>query len=85
MPRLKETYLQIVKRNRREIRNRTTARLAQLAQTSAHEEGLSDEESDEEENTTQEQTCAQDNLLPLIVFLLILLLILLLVVHFRLC
>jgi hypothetical protein len=73
-----------VERNRREIRSRTTARLAQLTQTSAHEDGDSDKESDEEENITQEQTCVQDNRLPLIVFLLILLLFLLLVVHFRL-
>ena len=56
MPRLKETYLQIVERNRREIRNRTTARLAQLAQTSADAEEHSDEESDEDGNTTQEHT-----------------------------
>ena len=32
MPPLKETYLQIQERNRREIRNRTNARVAQLAQ-----------------------------------------------------
>jgi hypothetical protein len=31
MPVLKETYLQIIERNRREIRNRTNARVEQLA------------------------------------------------------
>ncbi len=58
-----------MERNRREIRSRTTATLAQLAQTSAHEDGDSDEESDEEENITKEQTCVQDNRLPLICLL----------------
>ncbi len=84
MPRLKETYLQIKERNRREIRNRTAARIAQLLQTTSHEDEGSDEESDEEKNTTQKRTLFQYNRLPLLVFLFILLVLLLLVVHIRL-
>ena len=81
MPRLKETYLQIKEQNRREIRNRTAARIAQLLQTTSHEDTGSDEDSDEEENTTQTQTLFQYNRLPLLVFLFILLLLLVLVFY----
>jgi hypothetical protein len=84
MPRLKETYLQIKERNRREIRNRTAARIAQLLQTTSHEDEGSDEGNDEEENASQTQTSVQYNRLPLLVFLFILLVLLLLVVHIRL-
>jgi hypothetical protein len=84
MPRLKETYLQIQERNRREIRNRTAARIAQLLQTTSQEDEGSDEESDEEENTSPKPPLFQFNRLPLLVFLFILLVLLLLVVHIRL-
>ncbi len=72
MPRLKETYLQIVEQNRREIRQRTAIGLAQLAETSPHE------------TRTDEDTFVQDQRLPLIVFLFIFLFVLLVVVHNRL-
>ncbi len=84
MPRLKETYLQIKERNRREIRNRTAARIAQLLQTTSHELEGSDEESDEEQPPPPKQTLVQFNRLPLLIFLFILLVLLLLVVHIRL-
>jgi hypothetical protein len=84
MPRLKETHLQIVERNSREIRHRTAIRLAQLPKTSAHEDEDSDEERNEEENITDEDTFVQDNRISLIVFLFIVLFILLVIVHYRL-
>jgi hypothetical protein len=52
MPPLKETYLQIQDRNRREIRNRTYARLAQLAQEAENNrQGSRSNQQEEETNT----------------------------------
>ena len=84
MPRLKETRLQIVERNRREIKQRTALRLAQLAQQIRHKDEDSDEDSDEDDIKADEDTLVEDNRLCLIVLLFILLAILLVVVHYRL-
>ena len=52
MPPLKETYLQIQERNRREIRNRTYARLAQLAQEAENNRQEASRNQQEEETNT---------------------------------
>ncbi len=44
--------MQIMEQNRREIRNRTESRIAQLLQATSHEDEGSDEDSDEEDNTS---------------------------------
>ena len=52
MPVLKETYLQIVERNRRQIRNRTNARVAQLAAEEIRDRSKASEEQFESEDET---------------------------------
>ncbi len=84
MPRLKETRLQIVERNRREIKQRTALRLAQLTQQIPHKDEGSDEDSDEDAIKADEDTLVEDNRLSLILILFILLAVLLVVVHCRL-
>ena len=73
-----------MERNRREIRQRTVIRLAQLAETSKHKDEDSDEDSDEDEVISEEETFVQDNRLSPLVFLFILLSIVLVIVHYRL-
>jgi hypothetical protein len=56
MPTLKETYLQIQERNRREIRNRTNARVAQLAQEADNNRQEASRNQQEEETNRPLQT-----------------------------